>query len=47
MRTFTKEEFWQECVRHKPDLERRDFNQRWDAYWTLAKMFGMPADIRG
>ena len=40
MRTFTKEQFWQECLLNKPDLQRVDFELRWRAMWNLAEAMG-------
>lgn len=45
MKTYTKEQWWEECRRHKPDLSRYDFNARWDAVWTLAHHFGLVIPI--
>jgi hypothetical protein len=46
LKVYGKEEWYQECRRHKPDLTRPDFHRRWVAIWHLAEFMGVVIDTR-
>lgn len=46
MKTYGKEEWYQECLRHKPSLSRFEFHRLWQAMWMLAEALGATIDVR-
>lgn len=46
MKTYGKEEWYQECKRHKPRLTRSEFHRLWVAIWSLALAMGVAVDVR-
>lgn len=45
IRLYSKEQWWEECLRHSPTLTRRRFNALWNAVWDLAHAMGMAEPI--
>jgi hypothetical protein len=45
VKTYTKQQWWEECKKHKPDLAWYDFSARWDAIWILAQELGIAVHV--
>lgn len=38
---YDKEQWWQECLKEKPDLQRPEFEMKWATLWQIAQFMGL------